>query len=211
MESTQQFARPRFEASQIDPRDPLGLGLVEPVLPSVPNPARPEPVRQEQARPEPVRQEQARPEPMALPTGPSGGAAEQPWYPQEGGQETRPRTYQPRRPGTSAPEFQPSDPQGRQGRPAQAPQPQAPQQAAQAQAPQAPQPQAPQQGQQQPQQGQQPQPGTGDAPWRPSANDERWRRAEQVREPSTNGVTMSGLPGGPRRPTWSPAPPRPRR
>ncbi|MEV7360657.1 nitrate- and nitrite sensing domain-containing protein [Kitasatospora sp. NPDC091276] len=194
VESTQQFARPRFEASQIDPRDPLGLGLVEPVLPSVPNPARPEPVRQEQARPEPVRQEQARPEPMALPTGPSGGAAEQPWYPQEGGQEARPRTYQPRRPGTSAPEFQPSDPQGRQGRPAQAPQPQAPQQAAQAQAPQAPQPQAPQQGQQQPQQGQQPQPGTGDAPWRPSANDERWRRAEQVREPSTSGVTMSGLP-----------------
>ncbi|MEU8514876.1 nitrate- and nitrite sensing domain-containing protein [Kitasatospora sp. NPDC048722] len=168
VESTQQFARPRFEASQIDPRDPLGLGLVEPVLPNVPNPARPEPVRQEQARPEPLRQE-----PMALPTGSTeGGAEQQPWA----AQEARPRPYQPRRPGTSAPEVR-QEPQGGPPR-QQAPQGQHGQQAA-------PQQQVPQG---------QPQPGEGDAPWRPSANDERWRRAEQIREPSTSGVTMSGLP-----------------
>ncbi|MFF9646356.1 sensor histidine kinase [Kitasatospora aureofaciens] len=159
VESTQQFARPRFEASQIDPRDPLGLGLVEPVLPNVPNPAQPQPVQ-----PQPVQQPQ-RQEPMALPTGPSESTGEQPWYPQPAGG----RSYQPRRPGTSAPEFQQED------RPQQQPQ------------------QAQPQAQQQVPQGQ-PQPGVGDAPWRPSANDERWRRAEQVREPSTSGVTMSGLP-----------------
>ncbi|MEY9873739.1 signal transduction histidine kinase [Streptacidiphilus sp. MAP12-33] len=32
------------------------------------------------------------------------------------------------------------------------------------------------------------------APWRSSANDETWRRAEQVREPSAGGVMPSGLP-----------------
>ncbi|RKT15773.1 signal transduction histidine kinase [Streptomyces sp. 1114.5] len=174
VESTQQFARPRFEASQIDPRDPLGLGLVEPVLPNVPNPARPEPVRPEQALQQPP---QPLPlphqEPMALPTGPSEAAGQQPWYPQaetqpQGPEQARQRQYQPRRPGTSAPELQ-----------EQAQAPQQPQQV------QAQQPQQPQQ---------QPQPGAGEAPWRPSANDERWRRAEQIREPSTNGVTMSGLP-----------------
>ncbi|MFE4399301.1 hypothetical protein ACFRPV_36260, partial [Kitasatospora sp. NPDC056808] len=186
VESTQQFARPRFEASQIDPRDPLGLGLVEPVLPNVPNPPRPEPVRQEQAPQQPQPLPLPHQEPMALPTGPSEaagrpGGEEQPWFPQsDGSQQARPRPYQPRRPGTAAPEFQPSADEQR------APQP-------------APQQQAPQQSQGQPQQNQQqpqgqPQPGTGDAPWRPSANDERWRRAEQIREPSTSGVTMSGLP-----------------
>ncbi|MCG6499689.1 hypothetical protein MCM47_36630, partial [Kitasatospora sp. A2-31] len=153
MESTAQFARPRFEASEIDPRDPLGLGLVEPVLPDVPNPVRPEPVRQE---------------PMALPIGPSQGGAPgfespeqtrpqpQPGLPAEAAQGLG-QQYQPRRPGTTAPGFQD-------------------QPAPQAQHPQAPQGPA------------------GEAPWRPSANDERWRRAEQVREPSTSGVTMSGLP-----------------
>ncbi|MFH9353272.1 nitrate- and nitrite sensing domain-containing protein [Kitasatospora sp. NPDC017646] len=179
VESTQQFARPRFEASQIDPRDPLGLGLVEPVLPNVPNPAQPQPMQQQPVQQQP--QPPQRQEPMALPTGPSEATGGQPWYPQqaEDPQQARPRPYQPRRPGTSAPEFQQED----------QPQP-APQQAQ----PQAPQQQVPQ-GQPQPvQQPGQPQPGVGDAPWRPSANDERWRRAEQVREPSTSGVTMSGLP-----------------
>ncbi|WP_406203383.1 nitrate- and nitrite sensing domain-containing protein [Kitasatospora sp. NBC_01560] len=223
-ESTAQFARPRFEASEIDPRDPLGLGLVEPVLPSMPNPAaRPEPVR-----PEPVRQEPVRQEPMALPTGPSHGgtpdgaqgfeSVEQSWYrengrpdqaqPAEAAQAARARQYQPRRPGTTAPGFPDDAPQGRQA------QQQAQQQAAQAQAQQAQAQQAQAQAQQQapqgrpqpgqagqpgpagpgPQGGQPGEPGQGDAPWRPSANDERWRRAEQVREPSTSGVTMSGLP-----------------
>ncbi|MBD0671710.1 hypothetical protein BU198_13615, partial [Streptomyces sp. CBMA156] len=184
VESTQQFARPRFEASQIDPRDPLGLGLVEPVLPNVPNPPRPEPVRQERAPQQPLPLPLPHQEPMALPTGPSQAADrqpadEQPWHPQDdGGQQARPRQYQPRRPGTSAPEFRPSaeEQQAPESRPQQ---PQA-QQAQPQQAPQQPQPEQ--------------QPGTGDAPWRPSANDERWRRAEQVREPSTSGVTMSGLP-----------------
>ncbi|WP_380285295.1 nitrate- and nitrite sensing domain-containing protein [Kitasatospora purpeofusca] len=187
-ESTQQFARPRFEASDIDPRDPLGLGLVEPVLPAVPNPVRPEQAarpQQPQAPQQPVQQQPpVRQEPMALPTGPSDGGApaDQGWQREEGRpaqRESRPRPYQPRRPGTTAP-----------GHPPQGPAPRA----AQAQRPpvQQPAPQA-QQPQDQPQrQAQQPQPG--DAPWRPSANDERWRRAEQVREPSTSGVTMSGLP-----------------
>ncbi|MFI2027588.1 sensor histidine kinase [Streptomyces buecherae] len=34
----------------------------------------------------------------------------------------------------------------------------------------------------------------GNAAWRSSPNDERWRRAEQVREPAAGGVTSSGLP-----------------
>ncbi|MCX5210665.1 nitrate- and nitrite sensing domain-containing protein [Kitasatospora sp. NBC_00240] len=207
-ETTAQFARPRFEASEIDPRDPLGLGLVEPVLPAVPTPARPEPVRQEQAAAQQA-QQQFRPEPMALPTAPAGAVgqgqeqADSRWFREDGrpagDQQARARQYQPQRPGTSAPGFdgppgpsrspyqaqQQGQPQQRQQAPQgqQAQQAQAQQQAAQAQA------QA-QQGQ--PQQGQQP--GQGDAPWRPSANDERWRRAEQVREPSTNGITLSGLP-----------------
>ncbi|MFI6157867.1 nitrate- and nitrite sensing domain-containing protein [Kitasatospora sp. NPDC051170] len=189
VESTQQFARPRFEASQIDPRDPLGLGLVEPVLPNVPHPGRPEPVRPEQvqqpAPQQPNPEQYRRQEPMALPTGPSEGTGEQPWQPEQ----ARPRPYQPRRPGTSSPAFQPDQaPQAPQQQ--RRPQPQAPQ--AQQQAPQQ---QAPQQQAQQPAAPQEfQQPGPDDAPWRPSANDERWRRAEQVREPSTSGVTLSGLP-----------------
>ncbi|MFG2848872.1 nitrate- and nitrite sensing domain-containing protein [Kitasatospora sp. NPDC048296] len=190
VESTQQFARPRFEASQIDPRDPLGLGLVEPVLPNVPNPAQPQPQPRPEQAPAPQQQRQ-RQEPMALPTGPSEATGEQPWYPQQGEaqpqspQQARPRPYQPRRPGTSAPDLQSQAPQ-QAPQQARAPQVQAPQQQ--------PQPQAQPKQAQAPQQPQAPQPGSGDAPWRPSANDERWRRAEQVREPSTSGVTMSGLP-----------------
>ncbi|GAA1070257.1 hypothetical protein GCM10009665_78170 [Kitasatospora nipponensis] len=107
---------------------------------------------------------------------------EQPGDRGQGGeqQDSRNRQYQPQRPGTSAPGFTPGQPgQGQpgQGRPMGQPQgrPQAP---------------APQQGQPQQPGG----PGQSDAPWRPSANDERWRRAEQVREPSSDGVTLSGLP-----------------
>ncbi|WP_344467349.1 sensor histidine kinase [Kitasatospora kazusensis] len=188
VESTVQFARPRFEASEIDPRDPLGLGLVEPVLPSVANPAPQAPQGQQQAparqqMPQPV-QQQAPQQPMALPTGP--GAQDTQWARAADGRaagqfesaEARSRSYQPRRPGTSAPGFaeQPQGQQGQQqGRPAQ-------QQAPQAQ-------QQPQQPQEHPRAD-----NAADAPWRLSANDERWRRAEQVREPSTNGITMSGLP-----------------
>ncbi|MFE5584144.1 nitrate- and nitrite sensing domain-containing protein [Kitasatospora sp. NPDC056531] len=190
VESTQQFARPRFEASQIDPRDPLGLGLVEPVLPNVPNPAQPQSQPRPEQAPAPQQQRQ-RQEPMALPTGPSEATGEQPWPPQQGEaqpqapQQARSRPYQPRRPGTSAPDLQSQAPQQ-----ARAPRAQAPQQQPQ---PQQAQPQQAQAQQQQPQPQPQ-QPGVGEAPWRPSANDERWRRAEQVREPSTSGVTMSGLP-----------------
>ncbi|WP_246192804.1 sensor histidine kinase [Kitasatospora atroaurantiaca] len=169
VESTVQFARPRFEASEIDPRDPLGLGLVEPVLPSVPNPAA-QPPQQAYPQQQATQQRPAeRQQPMALPTGPGGEDAQ--WYrndaqqgqqapqgrPGEGDARTRP--YQPQRPGTTAP--------GADSRQA---------------------------SQQRPQQERQRPNGPADAPWRPSANDERWRRAEQVREPSTSGVTMSGLP-----------------
>ena len=41
---------------------------------------------------------------------------------------------------------------------------------------------------------QQPASGVGPAAWRPSPNDERWRQAEQLRQPSAGGVTTSGLP-----------------
>ncbi|MER5641216.1 nitrate- and nitrite sensing domain-containing protein [Kitasatospora sp. NPDC002227] len=90
-ESTAQFARPRFEAIEIDPRDPLGLGLVEPVLPAMPGPQ----VQQAPAQPAPVQQPQqpqALPQqaPMALPTA--------------SGDQGRP-AYQPQRPGTTAPGF----------------------------------------------------------------------------------------------------------
>lgn len=39
-------------------------------------------------------------------------------------------------------------------------------------------------------------PGTFDThtPWRTSPNDERWRQAEQLRQPAAGGVTISGLP-----------------
>ncbi|WP_354642433.1 nitrate- and nitrite sensing domain-containing protein [Kitasatospora camelliae] len=108
-ESTGQFARPRFEASDIDPRDPLGLGLVEPVLPDVPNAAA-------QPAPRPERQQ-----PMALPTASS----------QDTGQ--HPSPYQPQRPGTSAPGFdrpqQAPRQAGPQGGPQQAGQQGRPQQA----------------------------------------------------------------------------------
>ncbi|MER7672650.1 nitrate- and nitrite sensing domain-containing protein [Kitasatospora sp. NPDC096128] len=195
VESTQQFARPRFEASQIDPRDPLGLGLVEPVLPNVPSPGQPQPQQapQQQAPQQQLPQQPQRQEPMALPTGPSEATGEQPWYPQQadGQPQGQPRGYQPRRPGTSAPDLQ------QPGRPQRAPQQQPRQERPQAPQGQAPQQQTPQQqpyGQPQQDRPQPPQQGVGDAPWRPSANDERWRRAEQVREPSTSGVTTSGLP-----------------
>ncbi|MGW4379677.1 nitrate- and nitrite sensing domain-containing protein [Kitasatospora sp. NPDC004531] len=221
------FARPRFEASDIDPRDPLGLGLVEPVLPDpVGQGGMPSVAPQERPAPQ---QFAERPQPMALPTAGESSGAQAPAR-----EQVRSRGYQPQRPGTSAPGFAPQ-----QSRPApQAQAPQAPQAARPQQQPQgepfqqgdpfqpqrpqgmpqrpvpggpqgAPQrpaaerPAAPQQPQpqQQPvqqspaQQPQQQPAGPGpDAPWRPSANDERWRRAEQMREPQTDGLTTSGLP-----------------
>ncbi|MEU7592196.1 nitrate- and nitrite sensing domain-containing protein [Streptomyces sp. NPDC039022] len=42
-------------------------------------------------------------------------------------------------------------------------------------------------------QGNAPEPGADDSEWR-SANDERWQRAERLREPKAGGVTSSGLP-----------------
>ncbi|MEU7168183.1 nitrate- and nitrite sensing domain-containing protein [Streptomyces morookaense] len=48
-------------------------------------------------------------------------------------------------------------------------------------------------GEQQAGDGEQPRPAAAAAP-APSANDERWRRAEQVREPAAGGITASGLP-----------------
>ncbi|WP_184942488.1 nitrate- and nitrite sensing domain-containing protein [Kitasatospora kifunensis] len=212
VESTLPFSRPRFEASEIDPRDPLGLGLVEPVLPSVANPMprptgeqRPQQPGPYQGMPPQAPQQQAQQpapyqgapqQPMALPPRRSpehgavpgdgqggdgqgfraGGASRMasvqvnqpaPAERDPAQQQGRPQGYQPQRPGTSAPGFDQQQPgQG-------------------------------QHGQSQNGSGQGGQPpfgGQGDTPWRPSANDERWRRAEQVREPSSDGVTLSGLP-----------------
>ncbi|WP_063774800.1 nitrate- and nitrite sensing domain-containing protein [Kitasatospora azatica] len=233
VESTASFARPRFEASEIDPRDPLGLGLVEPVLPSVANPqprpgegrtqtppaqqgqqqfgpqqgqqpyGQPEFGQQQAAQqygqqPQPQQpygqpqqgQQYGQQQPMALPPRrspehgpmPTGGQVEDPQQafrnggasrmasvqvnqqpPAERGQapqQGRPRGYQPQRPGTTAPGFDPQQAAQQQGRPGQPPMGG----------------------------------GNDEAPWRPSANDERWRRAEQLREPSSDGVTLSGLP-----------------
>ncbi|WP_051738441.1 sensor histidine kinase [Kitasatospora setae] len=240
------FDRPRFEASDIDPRDPLGLGLVEPVLPDPVGQGFPPVPPQPQAP-----QFAERPQPMALPTAgersaeqaaPAGPGASAP-----GREQLRPRPYQPQRPGTSAPGFderaQGPAPQGQAARPQaepverprpqQGPGPQSPglpHRPAPGGAPQQ-RPAAPQQQQRptgpqgQPGQGQRPAApfggapaggpqdgpqsgapsgpqggrpvdpqGDPDAPWRLSANDERWRRAEQMREPQTNGLTTSGLP-----------------
>ncbi|MFI1521617.1 nitrate- and nitrite sensing domain-containing protein [Kitasatospora cineracea] len=214
------FARPRFEASDIDPRDPLGLGLVEPVLPDPVGQGVP-PLPPQSQQPPQQPQFAERPQPMALPTAgdrPAGPGA------QDGPEQFRSRpSYQPQRPGTSAPGFAPQAPdrapQERAPRPPAGP--------AERQRPQAPGPQSqglpqrpapgagprpagpqgqPGQGRPQPQRPQgpfggapaggpavEPQ-GDPEAPWRPSANDERWRRAEQMREPQTNGLTTSGLP-----------------
>ncbi|MEV4556467.1 nitrate- and nitrite sensing domain-containing protein [Kitasatospora sp. NPDC049285] len=211
-ESTGSFARPRFEASDIDPRDPLGLGLVEPVLPDPAGQGAPMPAPQAA----PQQQFVERPQPMALPTATESAAA-----PQAGPAGREQVRYQPQRPGTTAPGLgQPRQaaPQAQQAQQRPAPRQQAAPQ--QQQFGERPQPQQqfgerPQQGQQAPrpqqapqgQPGQQPRqpqqrpaqpfgnrPEEADAPWRPSANDERWRRAEQMREPSTSGLTTSGLP-----------------
>ncbi|GLW74230.1 hypothetical protein Kpho02_65280 [Kitasatospora phosalacinea] len=221
------FGRPRFEASDIDPRDPLGLGLVEPVLPDPVGQGVPPLPPQAQQQP-PQQQFAERPQPMALPT-----AGERPAGPVQGQEQLRSRPYQPQRPGTSAPGFvqqspqqapqaERQRPQGQPGQPGQGlpPRPTGPQggapQGAPQQRPAGPQGQPGQPGQGRPFPGQGQGPGQGqrpaapfggapaggavdpqgdpDAPWRPSANDERWRRAEQMREPQTNGLTTSGLP-----------------
>ncbi|GAA1128013.1 sensor histidine kinase [Kitasatospora arboriphila] len=189
VESTVQFGRPRFEASDIDPRDPLGLGLVEPVLPDpATQPGGGHPFAQ-QAPQQPQPQQQA--QPMALPTGPGPEDTQQWFRPEDGGQQqARPRPqqqpqpqYQPQRPGTSAQGVPPQQ-QAPQGPPRQQQRPQAPQRPGPQAGPQRPGPQGGEPGRR----------GAAEAPWRPSANDERWRRAEQVREPSTSGLTTSGLP-----------------
>ncbi|MFE9428391.1 nitrate- and nitrite sensing domain-containing protein [Kitasatospora sp. NPDC006697] len=217
-ESTAPFARPRFEASEIDPRDPLGLGLVEPVLPSVGapqpqqrggqqppaeqygRPAEPSPF----APPQQQLQQQAPQQPYGQPALPprraehgqapgedqafrNGGASRMASVqvndtrdPQQGRQ-----PYQPQRPGTTAPDLHSAAAQpGRPSMPGQ----QVPQQSQQ-QPPQQPMP-----AQGQPQSQPQGRPGPGETPWHTSANDERWRRAEQLREPTSDGVTLSGLP-----------------
>ncbi|PYC79175.1 histidine kinase [Streptomyces tateyamensis] len=203
------FARPRFEASDIDPRDPLGLGLVEPVLPSV-GAQRPVEQRGGEARGQaapaeaPYGQQQqfaARPA-QAAPQQPAGGQqfGQQPALPprrspehgapqggrpdesQQGfrtGGANRMASVQVNQPSAAEHE-QPQQ----QGRP-QTYQPQRPGTSAPGYTPQ-PQSPAPHSAA--------PQPGGEQAPWRPSANDERWRRAEQLREPSSDGVTLSGLP-----------------
>lgn len=50
-----------------------------------------------------------------------------------------------------------------------------------------------------------PEAGQDGSDWR-SSNDDRWERAERLREPKAGGVTSSGLPGGCPRPTWSKVP-----
>jgi hypothetical protein len=203
------LARPRFEASQIDPRDPLGLGLVEPVLPSVdaPQPPRGAETRAPQPQQPAAGHQQFAPQqaqPALPPRSPehgqplgedpafrSGGASRmasvqvnQPGPDQS--QQGRQRAYQPQRPGTSAP----GHPLPGTGAPEQQPYGNRPAQE---------QPYGGGPAQQQPHgsrpvQEQQPQREAGEAPWRSSANDERWRRAEQLRTPSSDGVTLSGLP-----------------
>ncbi|WP_249800781.1 nitrate- and nitrite sensing domain-containing protein [Kitasatospora humi] len=195
------LSRPRFEASQIDPRDPLGLGLVEPVLPSVdaPQPQRGAETRAPQPPQGPAEHQQfAQPalppqgpgehqqfaQPALPPRSPEHGQprGEDPAFRNGGAsrmasvqvnqagadqsQQGRQRPYQPQRPGTTAP----GHPQPGTG---------APEQQLYGS--------RPAQEQQQPRE-------SGEAPWRPSANDERWRRAEQLRTPSSDGVTLSGLP-----------------
>ncbi|AUG79814.1 hypothetical protein CFP65_5103 [Kitasatospora sp. MMS16-BH015] len=103
VESTQPFARPRFEATDIDPRDPLGLGLVEPVLPTMPNPQQaPQQQAPQAQQPQAPARELPQQAPMALPTGPGDQSA---WTQDAGGERSNRRPYQPQRPGTTAPGF----------------------------------------------------------------------------------------------------------
>ncbi|GAA1975578.1 sensor histidine kinase [Kitasatospora viridis] len=224
VETTASFARPRFEASDIDPRDPLGLGLVEPVLPSVGSPTVGAPrageARGPQAPFQPAEpQQQFAPRPPA-PQGQPGQPGQhgqpaqgqpaqgQPALPprrtpehgqgedqafrsggasrmasvqvnQDRSQQQGRRSYQPQRPGTTAP-----------GHPVPADQPVAGRPTERQSMPGQPMPGQPAPGES----GQAPQRGPGEAPWRSSANDERWRRAEQLRQPTSDGVTLSGLP-----------------
>ncbi|GGO93917.1 nitrate- and nitrite sensing domain-containing protein [Wenjunlia tyrosinilytica] len=165
--------------------------------PQPPQPQPPQPLEPVQARPEAQLPPVA--EPMALPPAPAGTEERTPifdtmesdWFRTPGaGQVGRMQSV---RVGESvSPEqtrevTQPPLPQRQQG----ATQPPAPDRPAQrpdrGQATPAPQrPQSP------------PQParlsGGPTAAWRPSQNDERWRRAEQAREPQAGGVTPSGLP-----------------
>ncbi|MFF4652323.1 nitrate- and nitrite sensing domain-containing protein [Streptomyces sp. NPDC001380] len=204
LETTAQFARPRFEA-EIDPRDPLGLGPVPPApQPPAPQPPAPAP---HQGGPRPSvpaapQQPMALPpggdtDPLTAPLGPdttgrsAGGsgspifeAMESNWFrtgaadrmravPVDGGapaaapapqQDQEPRRARPRQAPTAPRQRTADTPRPAADRPAQ-------------QAPQRPAPD-----------------GAAEAPWRTSANDERWRRAEQVREPASDGITPSGLP-----------------
>ncbi|MFE0465471.1 hypothetical protein ACFW1A_40100, partial [Kitasatospora sp. NPDC058965] len=205
------LARPRFEASDIDPRDPLGLGLVEPVLPSVANPQRVGEARaqaapaQPQYGQQPGRAEQFAPQqqPAAQPQqqfgqqpalpprrSPEHGQPPQGARPDDGQQGFRTggasRMASVQVNEQAAAERAQASQQGRQ-RPYQ---PQRPGTSAPGFDPQGPPPRNPQQ----PPAGQPQQPEGEQAPWRPSANDERWRRAEQLRQPTSDGVTLSGLP-----------------
>ncbi|MFF7638207.1 nitrate- and nitrite sensing domain-containing protein [Kitasatospora sp. NPDC008050] len=217
VESTVPFSRPRFEASEIDPRDPLGLGLVEPVLPSVANPRptgeqRPQQPGGYQGMPPQAPQQQAQPpapyqgapqqpqQPMALPprraaehgiaVGDGQGGAGQGGTGQAGANQGE--DGQGFRNGGAS---RMASVQVNQQQSAESAQQQARSRGYQPQRPGTSAPGFDQQ-QGQGQGGQQPFGGAGEggAPWRPSANDERWRRAEQVREPSSDGVTLSGLP-----------------
>ncbi|WP_063795819.1 nitrate- and nitrite sensing domain-containing protein [Streptacidiphilus griseoplanus] len=206
MDSTVQFARPHYEA-EIDPHDPLGMGPVPPA-PQPPAPQPPAPVHSQQGYPQQAPQAE-RPavqasQPMALPpaaeadpltrpmsaeavqqsAGDGGSpifeAMESNWF--RTGAAGRMRAVhvnqeRPAAPQPSQPQYQEPG-QGAQ-RPAAAPRQRAadtPRPAA-GRAPQRPLAEE-----------------AADAPWRTSANDERWRRAEQVREPASDGITPSGLP-----------------
>ncbi len=213
-DSTAQFARPHFEE---EPQRPVAPQPVMPQRPVAPQPVMPQPVMPPQpvapqpVAPQPVVPQQPVPQPAAplhqdpadhpltraLPPAeadaarsPIFEAMESNWF--RSGKADRMRAVQVY--GDQA-QGGPAGPQQAQQR-----RPQAPQQAG----PQQPGSQQPHQAPQEPPQHPLPQRGapagaggssaSAAAPWRASSNDEVWRRAEQVREPSAGGVMPSGLP-----------------
>jgi len=185
----EQQARPAAAQQPLPPR-PVApqQPLPQPVVPQQPTPM-PAPVQQ---APAPQQHQDAADHPLtrALPPAeadaarsPIFEAMESNWF--RSGRADRMRAVQVYGdPAEAAP--QQSAPQSPQAQPPRPQQPTpAPAAAPQAQQPPAQRP-APQRGT--------PAGATTSTPWRSSSNDEVWRRAEQVREPSAGGVMPSGLP-----------------
>ena len=204
-----QFGRPHQDDEQHTQQQPL------PPRPAAPQQPLPQPVVPQQPMPAPVQQQPVQQQPVqpqhqdpadhpltrALPPAeadaarsPIFEAMESNWF--RSGRADRMRAVQVYGDPAGAGSQQPGQ-QSAQQQPQQPVQQQPLQQPTRPQRPQRQAPAAPAQGLQGgPQRATPagPGPAQASAPWRASSNDEVWRRAEQVREPSAGGVMPSGLP-----------------